>query len=487
MSRFVLAAALALGLAGTTLAASPYDELLKHASGNTNTIVLIDVKGAFASQLAKNEKWAEKTQQSGYGGLGFMPPDGDHLAITSEINFTTMVRDFQIGLVKVRNLPNFKELATREGGTTAEIAGQLTVLSPRNVYFTNFPGSILAAVYPADRQYVARWLKANKAGKLPPLSPILRKAADGSGENTLTIALDLEDVVEPTVLRFGLRVSPVMVKNKNVNQFALSVFLSRMKGLTFSAKVTDTVKGTLVVEWPDDVNRYKGVLKDLFLELVDSFGIAIEGLNSWEVVFTDTTMTLSGSMSSSDLKRIVSLFSFPQPGLSSEAPVMNDEPTAGATQRYLVAVDSILADIRKVKENKNYEKTATWHDKAAAQLEHIGRKNVDPLAVDFAFESAKRLRAIANSLRGVPLDLDALAQKGYVYTERNALWGGWWGGWGGLAFAPTSAQTNVPEILGEMSKVIANDKKKRDDTWAQIDNMLADTKRKLESKYKMKF
>jgi len=486
MSRFAFAAVVALALTGPVFAASPYDDLLKHASANTNAIVLIDVKGAFSSPLAKQEKWSERVQQSGYGGLGFVPPDGGYLAITSEMNFTTMARDFQIGLVKVNSLPNFKELAARERGTTAEIAGQLTVLSPRDVYFTNFPGSILAAVYPADRQYVARWLKANKAGKLPPLSPQLRKAADASGENTVTIALDLEDVPEPAVLRFGLKISPVMVKHKGVDQFALAMFLSRVKGLTFTAKVTDSVKGTVVVEFPDDVNRYRGVMKDLFLELVDSFGIAIEGLEGWETTFTDTTMTLSGSMSSTDLKRIVSLFSFPHPGHTDEAQPKSDQPTAGSTRRYLAAVDAILDDIRKVRESKNYEKTATWHDKAAAQLEQISRNNVDPLAVEFAFEAAKRLRAIGASLRGVPIDLEKLSQKAYVHTQYIGggfgPFGGWWRPW-----APTIAETNVPEILNQMSKTIANDKQVRSETWIQIENMGADTKRKLGEKYKMKF
>jgi hypothetical protein len=35
--------------AGRTLAAGPYDDLLKYSSANTNSIVLIDVKGAFDS------------------------------------------------------------------------------------------------------------------------------------------------------------------------------------------------------------------------------------------------------------------------------------------------------------------------------------------------------------------------------------------------------------------------------------------------------
>jgi len=494
MSRFALVVGTALVLAGPACAAGPFDDLLKFASTNTNAIVLIDARSAFASEVAKKEKWTEQSQQIGYAGLGFVPSGADRLAIAAEINFTTMVRDFQVGLVKVDSVPNLKRLATREGGTTDEIAGQLVAVSPRDVYFTSFPGRIFAAVHPADRQYTARWIRSHRDGRAVTLAPFLRKAADNAGESTVVIALDLEDVLEPAAIRFGLQFSPIMVRSKLTNQNALSLFLGRVKGLTFSAKVTDGVLGKVVVEFPGDVNRFRGILKDLFLELIDGYGIGIDGMEKWEATFTDTTMTLTGSMTPGDLKRIVTLFSFPQPGQTEEEP-MTDEPTVGATQRYLRAVDIIIDDIRqvRVRDDGNNSRTATWHDNAAAQLEQLSRRNVDPLAVDAVYQTSKRLRAIAASLRGVPVDIDALAQQAFVYSERSPMFWGGWGGWGrrgfirNLAFAPSFATTNVPEIQSKMAKVVADDKKRRNETWNQIDQIMTDTRRKLGDKYKAKF
>jgi hypothetical protein len=495
MSRLTAAALLAVACASPVAAANPYDELLKHSTANTNALVLIDVKGATSSALAKRENWAEKAQQSGYGGLGFFPADAETVAVVAEINLTAMVREFQVGLVKVKNLPNFKELAAREGGAVDELAGKLTVISPRNVYFTSFSGDVLAAVYPADRQYLARWLKAEKAGRQALLAPYLRAAADNATDNTVTIALDLEDVVDPVALKFGLGVSPVMAKNAGVNRQALSVFLARARGLTFAAKVTNGVTASITVEFPDDPKRYKAVLKDLFLELIDAYGVSIPGLEKWEAVFTDKTMTLSGSMSPHDLRRVMSLFSFPRPEAQDAAPPPGggEGPTAGATQRYMVAVKAILDDIKRVKDNGNYAKTATWHEKAAVQLEQLSRRNVDPLAVDAAYQAARKLRSIASSLRGVPIDVDAAAQKGYVYTQRmpyygwGPFYGGWWGGYRGLAFVPTAVQTNVPEVQGEMARIIADDQKKRIAAWTAMDQLMSDTRRKLAEKYKANF
>lgn len=492
MLRLTLAGLLAATCTSPVLAANPYDELLKHSTANTNALVLIDVKGARASAVAKRENWAEKAQQSGSGGLGFFPADAETVAVVAEVNLTSMVREFQIGLVKVKDLPNFKTLAAQEGGAVDELAGKLTVISPRNVYFTSFSGDVLAAVYPADRQYLARWLKAEKAGRQALLAPYLRAAADKATDNTVTIALDLEDVVDPVALKFGLGVSPVMVKHAGVNRQALSVFLASARGLTFAAKVTDGVAASITVEFPDDPKRYKAVLKDLFLELIDAYGVSIPGLEKWEAVFTDKTMILSGSMSPHDLRRVVSLFSFPRPEAQEAAPG-GEGPTAAATQRYMVAVRTVLDDIKRVKDNGNYGKTATWHEKAAVQLEQLSRRNVDPLAVDAAYQAARKLRSIASSLRGVPIDVDAAAQKGYVYSQRmpyygwGPFYGGWWGGYRGLAFAPTAVQTNVPEVQGEMARIIADDQKKRIAAWSAIDQLLSDTRRKLSDKYKVDF
>src|SRR4029453_5483005 len=97
--------------------------------------------------------------------------------------------------------------------------------------------------------------------------------------------------------------------------------------------------------------------------------------------------------------------------------------------------------------NKNYEKTATWHEKAAAQIEQLNERGVDPAAVNGAFEVSKRLRAIAGTLRGVPIDLDALASKQYYYSRPSVgvMPGGWWG-WQPVIFGPTQVETNIPEI-----------------------------------------
>jgi hypothetical protein len=494
MRRSALALVLALSSAGLTRAAGPFDEFLKHASANTNVIALIDVSGAFSSPLAQAEKWREKTRAGGDGALGFVPADAEAVVITSEVNLNSLTRDFQIGMVRVaRNVPQMNELARRENGSLDEIAGRLAVLSPRNVYFTTLPGAAFVAVYPADRQYTARWLRAVQANQTGQLAPYLRKAADASAGNAVTVAIDLQDVVDRNILQFSLAGSPSLAKNKTTDIPRLAGFLAQVQGLTFTAKVTDAVTGTLAVEFAGDPTQWRHVLPSLLLELIDSQGVWISGMDKWEVKFTNNTISLTGPMATADLKRVLSLFAFPQLGGDQPADpkaAANPDAVAAATRRYLGAVETILADVRNMRENPDFNKMATWNEKAAVQIENLNRQNVDPVAVDAAFGAARRLRAIANSLRGVPIDLNALDASQYAFAQGGggmSVGFGWWGWRPFWNSGPTFVQTNIPEVQAKMAQVVADDQKKRLDAWSQIEKLMVDARLKLSEKYGGKF
>jgi hypothetical protein len=492
MARFVLACAVALAAFVTTTsgprarAAGPYDGLLKHAPP-ANVIALIDAKAAYSSELAKQEQWREKGQP-GHRGLGFVPPDAELVVVAADLNLNSMSRYFQVGLVKAQRIPSVKNLAASEGGSVDKIADEFVVWSPRDVYFTGLSETELVAIYPADRQGTARWLRAIKAKQTGELSPYLRKAADGAGANTVTIALDLADAVDKNVLRLTLPSSPTVAKSKKLDVATLANFLANAKGITFSAKIDDAIAASITIDFTFDPARYRTILPDLVRELLEGQGVAITGLENWKASFTENSMTLSGSLDTADLKRIVSLFSFPSPGGEIDPMTKVSEPTAAATRRYLTAVESILADMRKLKETENYDKTATWHDKAAAQMEHLSTQGVDPVASDAAAQSAKRLRAIAESLRGVPIDVNALEKNAY-YSSRPSIGmiqGGPWG-WRPFVTGPNQVDTNIPQVREQMLKVIADDQKRRQQTWSQIDQLMTDARLKMGEKYKIKF
>jgi hypothetical protein len=492
MARSVLACALALAATCTATsspqarAAGPYDDLLKHAPPASNVLALIDAKGAYGSELAKQEQWKEKGQP-GHRGMGFVPPDAELVVIAADVNLNSMSRYFQVGLVKVDRVPQMKNLAAFEGGSVDKIADEWVAWSPRDVYFTSLSATELVAIHPADRQGMARWMHAVKAKKTGELSPYLRKAADGAGGSTVTIAIDLEESLDKNVLKLTLPSSPTVAKNKKIDVATLATILSSVKGLTFSAKIDASVNASITIDFGFEPTRYRPILPDLFRDILDGQGIAVAGIETWKPEFTLTSMTLSGSLTTADLKRIISLFSFPSPVGEIDPMTKVAEPTAAATKRYLTAVETILADMRKTKENPNYEKTATWHTKAATQLDQLSKSSVDPVAAEATTQTARRLRAIAESLRGVPIDVNAL-EKGAYYSSSPSVgvMGGPWG-WRPFITGPNQVDTNIPQIREQMLKVIADDQKRRQETWSQIDQIMTDARLKLSEKYKIKF
>ena len=477
---------------GVLHAEGPYDSLLKYAPGDANVLALIDVKGAFSSPLAKKENWAEKGQPNNRGGLGFLPSDAELVAIAAEVHLNSMRRNFEVGLIKLRNVPPMREISAREGGTHDEIAGRATVLSPRDVYFTALSASELAASYPADRQSTARWIRAAKAAKTSPLSAYLKSAADTAAANTVTIALDLEDAVDKTLLRFSLPASPAVAKNKNLDLARLANVMASVKGMVFTAKVDQAIKASMTWDFGFDPGEFRKTLPNMVLELIDGQGVTIPDLELWEATFTESSMTLSGSLTSRDLKRIVSLFAFPSVDEEPSDPEAKDqELSAGATKRYYSTVDAILLDISKTVDTPSYAKTATWHEKAAAQIEHLSRQRVDPIAIDAALQAAKRLRAIGASLRGVPIDAAVLENQQYLYTFTSHpvgfMPGGWWGWRPFISQGQTQVATNIPAIQASINKLIADDEMRRGDAWSQISKIMVEAKKALVMKYKITF
>ena len=467
-------------------AAGPYDDLLKLVPPNTNTLALVNVKAVYASPLAKSEKWAADYNTRYRAGIGFVPWDAETVAVASDVNLSTMTRDHQVGLVKAGTVPTLKELTDRTGGAVDRVADRASVLSPQGVYYVPLTGQIFSTVYPANRQATARWVRYAAAPRSAPLSPYLKRAAEGTADNVITVALDLSDSADPNAVRAELPASPAVVRQKGVDVARVAQLVASAEGLTLGVKIAGGITASVRVDFGWSVTPFKHIARELFLELLDQHGVAIAGMGAWEATYEEKSMTLSGPLTPTDMRRVLSLFAFPGAADEDDPKVNADEVSVPATKRYLAAVNVVLADLRAAKDSPDYLKTATWNEKAADQIDHLRTRAVDRAAIDAARDASKRLRAISGSLRGVPINVEALQSKAYYYTHSNVgVSVGWWGArpvWNGV-----NVDTNLPQIRQDQAKVIADDKKRRAEAWVQIDQLLADARRKLEVKYKERF
>jgi len=487
-------------LAAPVHAANPYEDLLRDVPFETNVLVLLNPQRAYASALAKQQDWTKQFRDRHRAGVTLLPPDARQAVIATDVNFNNLTRDFQVALANVRQTSPLQELQRREGGAISEIAGRFVLLSPRDAYITPLNVSTLATVYPANRQALARWLRyvtGNRTNLQAALTPVLRKAADEWADRAeVVVALDLSDAIDPGVVRDGINQS-LALSGKNVNRDTLARVLASANGLVFAATIGSSINCTIRVDFNLDPQPFRESVQALFLENLDTHGLQIPGISQWNAVFNGTSMTLTGAMTTQDLQRVIGLFHFPstqegEPPVGTPATPQGVDVAAVSpdqTRRFLTAVDNILQGVKPPKEAQTlqqaneYTKYALATEQASQQIDQLSRANVDPVAVEAARDSAKRLKGIAGSLRGVPVDLNVI-NAGSFYNVSGGFpgWLGW--GRGSVPFiAGRSTGTNLPQVNERMLRVIADDQKRRDEMMSQIQSTMNEARMKLAEKF----
>ena len=136
-------------------------------------------------------------------------------------------------------------------------------------------------------------------------------------------------------------------------------------------------------------------------------------------------------------------------------------------------MNAVLDGLKKKNDGAtDYFQTALWHETAARQVAQLSAIGVEPAAAEYAHGTAKLLRGIANSLRGVPVQAAVLEQDAYLYQEQQPLY--FWTPFHGVQYNPWfgaggAVQTNLPEIRQRQAEAIRADAKKRENLWGKID------------------
>lgn len=474
----------ALLLATASAQAGPYDTLLKVVPSTANTLVLIDTEGIYKSAAAQKLGWAKMFADRFRAGATTIPPESKRIVIAPNTNARTFTREWQVALAAMPQVPNVGAVANREGGTVDTIGDRAAALSPREVYFTTLSEQESATWYPANRQLLAHWLRGVKAGRAYELSPYFQQVVKDQGEKAhLTMALDLTDAFDFASVLAWLEDARALAGRGDKKPDGVAKMIAQMHGLTLAVTVTDKLEATLRADFAVDADIHKTVLKNLLLEALEDEGLGMSELAAWETTFEGKAMILKGSFEPTMLGRLLALFEFPQESDGSTAPTAGDKPNGEASKKYLQAVLACLDEVRALKDKKDYEKTAAWHETYARKITQISTRSVDPAAVTFATATAARLQSIAGSLRGVPIDVKALAAGAYAYRTVHPS-GGW--GWRGRG-AWVNLHTNVPQTNASINKVIAEEAKNRAAIWSQIENATVEVRQKLSAAYGMKF
>jgi hypothetical protein len=469
-----------VGLLAANLLAGEFDQLLTKIPATANTLVLIDVQQTLASDLAKKEGWGQKLELAYVSRPVFLPPEASKLVIAGALQPTAdFARLWELGVMQLTEPVTMRSIARSEGGYVDTIAGQQAAWTPSDAYFVEFSQNELGVLFPAERQFVSRWVEHAKQNNEVQLSEYLKKAAALTTDQIpIILAIDLHDVVQPHHARERIEDSEILKKAK-LDLDQVGKILTSLQGATLRIA--------------EDVTPLSAVAKDLVLTVLNDFGANVDDLQSWKVDVKSNAIHMEGPLSQDGLRRVFSIIEIPSTKFSSLKDTAGENaPTGEASESvmrdssltYYRSIDVLVKDLRR--DLRGNKASVSVMERYARKIDRMPILNVDPELLDFG-------AAVANTLRDMAL---SRRQGGIDYGANTAGMGG--GGYANygvsysyfgreLGDAYSGARTSAADRASAKASALADSNSARVDGFQAIDENLAAIRRKMSEKYQVEF
>lgn len=491
IAAFVLGLLVGSSIASAAAAEPTVEEYLGYFPAHTNTITVLRVAEIKKSAVAKSNGWADSDSDLWLAGSEKLPGWIGLIVRGGHFHFGERGRDWSRSVTSMPEFIQLGHLAQGAGVKTQQVNGQSAFLSPRGAYITQLNHTTLGVLSPPDRADLSRWIGEIKAGPKSSLPPYLAEAC-ANDPAQIIFARDLADVFDRWILRDWLKGCETL--NGSSSQVdGMGELLDAIRGVKLSIQVSDRISASLRFQFSIPVSNAGKFGKPLLLEYLADQGAHLEDLQNAKVSQEGHELVLTMSdFSSSSLQRVLSMLMSPSPEFAKTEATENDptatgEPTVKATQAYYDAVQSLLGDLEKQsKKSRDYLKTAVWHDQYSQKIDQLPYSGVDPAMLDFGRETSDRLRALAASLRGVPLEVNAL-QSSIIYNVNYET--DEWAPWTAYGKVPTgvNVQTNLGEVRQQQAQAVAAGAKDRDEVWKMLVDSRNGIRRAMYDKYKVDF
>lgn len=438
----LLIAVVVLAMAGP--AAAQFRDLVSHIPNGANAVVILNVEKILSSPLGEREGWKANLEKAFSAGMVRVPPKAKRFVIASQIDFEFMKPNWEAAVADAQRVPSMEKIAKEHEGTPDKFGDTEAVVLPNDAYVMAVSQNTLAAMSPANRQVVARWIQEWESPSK--LSDYLQKAA-GYADDAATeiiLALDLEGVFPPAQIDRYLK-SKKSTDGSQTGLAGLSRLLASLDGLRVGIRIGDKPFGKLTVDFHAPVTSDAQTLKNLLLGVLADGGMMIDDLNEWKPEIQDTTFSLSGNLSSGGMRKILSLVESPAPAetAAKESPGDAGANQGKATLSYYKSVEKFLGDLKgDMRDMKTTGQAAVWCDKYARKIEKLPMLGVDPEMLDYGKFIATSLRGGALNTRNTNIQAGAMKYQvgagsnagydpayygGYGYG-RGAYGGGWYSG-----------------------------------------------------------
>ncbi len=451
-------------------------ELLKSLPGPFNTLAVVNVEAILKSPRGKKEGW-DKVEGTAYlAGAIPVHPAVERIVATTEFTPGPRRDSSAQAVVPVRKPIDLAKVAAGLRGQAVEVGGESAVVTSAGSYLVKLEPQLLGLMRTTHRQDLARWVQAKKGNALPAPSRYLTNTATAATRNHVTVALDAADLFDAAAVTLAVGLSPSLDADKKAAT-QVTNFLGGLRGVRLVGNFTDagtefrvTLDSTRQPTCPPDL------MKQFVAEFLERQGLMPTDMLAAVAKNNVDDFSLTLKITDDELGYLMHLVLPPLSAdiaASDTLPVTPSVVNREATQRHVVAVNSVLDALKKKNDTAtDYFQTALWHQTAARQIAALSVIGVEPAAVEYAHGTTKLLREIANSLRGVPVQAAVLEQDAYLYQEQQPLFV--WTPFYGVQYNPWfgaggAVQTNLPEVRQRLAEAIRADAQKRQTLWGKID------------------
>lgn len=462
-------ALLVLIFVGTSLGANSVraqDSLAKLAPFDVNAVSLVKVRALIDSPYGKKNKWAEQFREAYASGMISAPPYVDEVLRGADVRPSMGENHSSWALYRMR-LDTFMDSIAKHEGTKVERAGDaFAVDSPRGIYFVQLAHRVMGAVQPGDRQLASKWVRQVKAGNGVTLSDKLVKSLASDAQ--VVLSADTTDMLSAVRVAAWLKSLP---QAEIGDSAPVAEVLASLEDVIITVHVTDAINAKLQLDFGKSIGTNAKSIGTAIRTWLEDIGAHIETMGDAKIQVTDKTITFESAIDEASFRRILSLVRTPTMAAEVDTAASGTAANPVATKRYYQAVVGYVDDLLRIKKKKaaDYNKTATWHETYARKIEDLSVAGVDGDIRQWGYETSKRLKALAGSLRGLPMEIDELERKIRVdfkpWYVRSATtpWGYYYTPEGG------TATTNESEIRIKQQEAIDAFAKQRDQVWEMIE------------------
>ncbi|NOY29562.1 MAG: hypothetical protein GXP28_05110 [Planctomycetes bacterium] len=481
----------ALILSMSTIAwGDSFDHLIPKVPPSANTLVLIDVERTLASPLAQAEGWGKKLELAYVSRPVFLPPEATKLVMASALEAeNNFAREWELGVMELSEPMSMRSIARSEGGYVDTVQDTPVAWTPSDAYFVSLSDRVLGVMFPADRQFVSRWIGYAMKNDRVMVSDYLRKATRLANEKIqVLMAIDLTDISQPHELAENAEDSPILQKTK-LPLDQLVTMLGSLRGATLRIAIGKEAQGQLRIDFDEDVTPLKSVAKEFIVKVLGEMGAVTEDLESWKLEIKGKTIVMRGKISQDGLRRVFSIVELPSAKFSllkeeaENSEEKNESLIRESSLTYFHSTGVLLKDLKR--ELRGNKASAAIMERYASRIDRMAILHVDDDLLDYGSKVAETLRVVALSKRqgGVRSGVGTAGMGGGGYANYSSGYG--YSGNRGDRYA--GARASAADRSAIKSQAMAESKNMRVEGSKLIADATAQIRRQMTQKYQVEF